>query len=85
MSRVPRGEEIIEDADASLLDVIDNLLNRGVVLNGEVILSLASIDLVYLRLSVLLCAADRVFPHARRRQPRRRKPRLRGVPKARRA
>ena len=85
MSRPPSAEEIIEDADASLLDVIDSLLNQGVVLNGEVILSLASIDLVYLRLSVLLCAADRVFPQARRRRPRRGKPRLRGVPKPRRA
>lgn len=67
MSRVPRrAAEIIEEADASLLDLVDNLLTRGVVLNGEVILSLAGVDLVYLRLSVLLCAADRIFPPARR-------------------
>ena len=79
MTRPPRtrpATEIIEDADASLLDVIDNLLNQGVVLNGEVILSLASIDLVYLRLSALLCAADRVFPAARR--PRKPGPRRLG-------
>jgi hypothetical protein len=44
------------------VDVIDNLLNRGVVLNADVILALADIDLVYLRLSALLCAADRVLP-----------------------
>jgi len=42
--------------------VIDNLLNRGVVLNADVILALADIDLVYLRLSALLCAADRIIP-----------------------
>jgi hypothetical protein len=54
--------EIIDQADASLLDVIDNLLNQGVVVNGEVILAIADVDLVYLRLSVLLCAADRVLP-----------------------
>jgi hypothetical protein len=53
---------IIDDSDASLLDVVDNLLNRGVVLSAEVILSLADVDLVYLRLSALLCAADRVLP-----------------------
>ncbi len=53
---------IIDDADTSLLDVVDNLLNRGVVLNAEVILSLAGVDLVYLRLSALLCAADRLLP-----------------------
>jgi hypothetical protein len=31
------------------------------VLNADVILALAGVDLVYLRLSALLCAADRVI------------------------
>ena len=48
------------EPDSSLLDVIDSLLNKGVVLNADVILALADVDLVYLRLSALLCAADRV-------------------------
>jgi hypothetical protein len=57
--------------DSSLLDVVDNLLNRGVVLDGEVILALADVDLVYLRLSLLLSAADRVLaPSARSRRAR---------------
>jgi gas vesicle protein GvpA/GvpJ/GvpM family len=64
------AEAILDEADASLLDVIDNLLNQGVVLTGEVLLSLASVDLVYLRLSALLCAADRIFPQPRRRRTR---------------
>ena len=51
----------IVDDDATLLDVIDNLLNKGVVLSADVILALADVDLVYLRLSALLCAADRVM------------------------
>jgi hypothetical protein len=53
---------IIDQADHSLVDVIDNLLNRGVVLNADLILALANVDLVYVRLSALLCAADRVLP-----------------------
>ena len=53
---------IVDNPDASLLDVIDNLLNRGVVLNADVILALADVDLVYVRLSALLCAADRLLP-----------------------
>jgi hypothetical protein len=52
----------VDQSETSLVDVIDNLLNRGVVLNADVILALADIDLVYLRLSALLCAADRVLP-----------------------
>ena len=55
---------IIDQSDSSLLDVLDSLLNRGVVLNADLILALADVDLVYVRLSALLCAADRVLPDA---------------------
>ena len=58
----PKIARIFAESDTSLVDVIDNLLNRGVVLNADVILALANVDLVYLRLSALLCAADRVLP-----------------------
>jgi hypothetical protein len=53
---------LVATADESLLDVIDNLLNRGVLLHGELVLGLADVDLVYARLSLLLCAADRILP-----------------------
>jgi gas vesicle protein GvpA/GvpJ/GvpM family len=53
---------IIDRSDSSLLDVIDNLLNQGVVLSAEMILALANVDLVFVRLSALLCAADRILP-----------------------
>ena len=53
---------IVDDSERSLVDVVDNLLNQGVMLNADIILALANVDLVYLRLSALLCAADRVLP-----------------------
>jgi hypothetical protein len=53
---------VLAEGESTLLDVIDNLLSKGVVLNADVILALANVDLVYLRLSALLCAADRVLP-----------------------
>lgn len=53
---------IIDQSESSLLDVIDNLLNQGVVLNADLILALANVDLVFIRLSALLCAADRLLP-----------------------
>lgn len=62
----PRVASIVDDGEASLLDVVDNLLNKGVVLNADLILALADVDLVYVRLSALLSAADRVMPGARR-------------------
>ena len=61
------AEDLLGLADASLLDLVDHVLNQGVVLTGEVVLGLADVDLVYLRLSVLLCAADRLFTGERRR------------------
>jgi hypothetical protein len=74
--KVPKREiaRILDD-EATVLDLIDNLLNKGVVLNADVILALANVDLVYLRVSALLCAADRVMPGAaRRNMVRRRRP-----------
>jgi gas vesicle structural protein len=56
-----RAAQIVRSSDTSLLDVLDGLLNKGVVLNADIILALADVDLIYLRLSALLCAADRVF------------------------
>ena len=53
--------QIIDDRERSLVDVLDSLLNQGVVLNADLILALADVDLVYVRLSALLCAADRIM------------------------
>ena len=53
--------EQILPPDSTLLDVVDELLNKGVMANGDVTLGVAGIDLIYLRLSALLCASDRVF------------------------
>jgi hypothetical protein len=71
-----------DEEDATILDLVDNLLTKGVLLNGEVVLGLAGVDLVYLQLSVLLCAADRLLGaaasgrgRARRRIARRARPR----------
>jgi hypothetical protein len=58
------GEALLGSGDGSLLDLVDHLLNQGVVLQAEVILGLAGIDLVYLRLTALLCATDRLTPNA---------------------
>ena len=57
-----RGDvaRIADPAESTLLDVVDNLLNRGVVLNAEIVLALANVDLVHVRLAALLSAADRL-------------------------
>jgi hypothetical protein len=60
-SRTP-AEAVLDANDTTLLDVLDKLLNKGVVLNGDVVMGVGGVDLVYLRLSSLLCAVDRVLP-----------------------
>lgn len=55
----------------SLLDIVDHVLTKGVVISGDLVLGVADVDLIYLRLSAVLCAADRVLPNAR---PRKKKP-----------
>ena len=56
------AERVLDSSEASLLDIVDNVLNKGVVLSGDLTIALAQVDLVYARLSLLLCAADRVLP-----------------------
>ena len=51
---------VLGPRESTVLDLIDSLLNKGVMANGDVTLGVAGIDLIYLRLSSILCAADRV-------------------------
>lgn len=52
-------DELVE---SSLLELVDHLLDKGVVLTGDLMLGLCDVDLVYVRLSLVLGAADRFFP-----------------------
>jgi hypothetical protein len=52
-----------DEAQSSLLDVVDNVLNRGAVLNGDITLGVANVDLIYVKLSVLLAALDKITKH----------------------
>ena len=45
-------------ADASLLELVDRLLHKGVVLAGEATISVAGVDLIYLGLNVVLASVQ---------------------------
>lgn len=52
------------DDELSLLELTDRLLNRGVVLTGEAVISVAGVDLIYLGLNVVLTAVENLRrPH----------------------
>ena len=44
--------------DVTLLELVDRVLNKGVVLTGDVTLSVADVDLVYVGLRVLLASVS---------------------------
>ena len=63
---LPVVDQVLDPSEDTVLDLLDHLLNKGVMLNGDVTLGVAGIDLIYLRLSSIFCAADRIMPPARR-------------------
>lgn len=44
--------------EVSLLEILDHVLNSGVVIHGSIVISLAGVDLVYLGLNVLLTSIE---------------------------
>jgi gas vesicle structural protein len=60
-AREPVADRVLEPPDASLLDLLDRLLEKGVMANGDVTLGVAGVDLIYLRLATILCGTDRVL------------------------
>ncbi|HSM84966.1 MAG TPA: gas vesicle protein [Candidatus Limnocylindrales bacterium] len=46
------------EAEVSLLEIVDHVLNAGVVIHGSLVISLAGVDLVYVGLSVVLTSVE---------------------------
>jgi hypothetical protein len=44
------------EEQVTLLELVDRVLNKGVVLSGDITLSVADVDLVYVGLRVLLAS-----------------------------
>ncbi|QHE50946.1 gas vesicle protein GvpJ [Pontibacillus sp. HMF3514] len=50
--------ENFENRDIALIDILDTVLDKGVAIKGDIIISIADIDLVYLDLRVLISAVE---------------------------
>ena len=44
--------------EITILDVLDRVLTKGVVITGDIVISVADIDLIYLGLRVLLSSVE---------------------------
>jgi gas vesicle structural protein len=46
--------------EVTLLELVDRVLNKGVVVSGDITLSVADVDLVYVGLRVLLASVGTI-------------------------
>ena len=47
-----------EQSSSSLCELLDRVLNTGVVVVGEIVISVAGVDLIYLNLQLLLTSVE---------------------------
>ncbi|MBM7551299.1 gas vesicle protein [Thalassobacillus pellis] len=47
-----------ENKDVALIDILDVVLDKGVAIQGDILISIAGIDLVYLDLRILLSSVE---------------------------
>jgi len=61
------GEEW-ESTDLSLLETLDHVLNRGLVIAGEITIAVADIDLIFIGLNVLVSSVETAHEVLRKRE-----------------
>ncbi len=49
--------------DLSLVELVNRVLDRGVVVTGEVTISVAGVDLIYLGLNLVLASTETMRRH----------------------
>lgn len=52
--------EPLEAREVTLLDVLDRVVDKGVVLAGDLTISVADVDLIYVGLKVLVSSVERM-------------------------
>ena len=57
-----------EETDLSLLETLDHVLNRGLVIAGEITIAVADIDLIFIGLNVLVSSVETAHEVLRNRQ-----------------
>jgi hypothetical protein len=60
------------EAEVSLLEIIDHVLNAGVLIHGSLVISLAGVDLVYVGLNVVLTSVETALRNIQAAEEKRR-------------
>ncbi|SER44992.1 Gas vesicle protein [Gracilibacillus ureilyticus] len=53
-------KESLENKDIALIDILDVILDKGIAIKGDLIISIAGVDLVYLDLRVLISSVEKL-------------------------
>jgi hypothetical protein len=61
------GEEW-ENTDLSLLETLDHVLNRGLVIAGEITIAVADVDLIFVGLNVMVSSVETANEVLRKRE-----------------
>jgi len=51
---------IVKSKEVTLLEILDRVLDKGVVISGDMVISVADVDLIYLGLKVLLSSVETI-------------------------
>jgi hypothetical protein len=62
----PAASSATRNEELPLLETLDHLLDRGVVIAGEAVISIGDVDLLYLGLNVVLANVDAVIRTSKR-------------------
>jgi hypothetical protein len=54
---------VVPDRDVALVDLLDRLLAGGVVITGDITISLADVDLVHVSLRALISSVETIIEH----------------------
>ena len=56
----------LQENELPLLETLDHLLDRGVVIAGDAVISIGEVDLLYLGLNIVLANVDAVIRTGRK-------------------
>ena len=62
--------ELSDDAELSLLETLVHVLNRGLVIAGEITISVADVDLIFVGLNVMVSSVETAQEVLRNREIR---------------
>jgi hypothetical protein len=60
------AKSVMREREVTLFELLDRILNKGVVIAGDLVISVADVDLIYLGLKVILTSVETMEKHTAR-------------------